>query len=142
MPVRSANAEWNGTLKAGKGTMSTESGAYQGSFSFGTRFGDEKGTNPDELLGAALAGCFSMALSLELEQAGAKPESVRTSAKVSVVQVEGGFAIKSIDLDTQVKASGIDQAKFQEVAHATKDGCPVSKALTGVEKKLSAKLLS
>jgi len=112
-------------------------------FSLGTRFEGVPGSNPEEVLGAALAGCFSMALSLGLEQAGMKPESIKTSAKVHLEKVPDGFQIKRIDLTNETKASGGDEAKFKTVADATKKGCPVSKALAGVpEITLEAKLVS
>jgi osmotically inducible protein OsmC len=137
-----ANASWNGTLKAGSGTMKAAHGP-EIPFTMGTRFEGQTGSNPEEVIGAALAGCFSMALSLGLEKAGATPKAVRTSAEVSLDQQDGGFAITAIALDTEVEADGIDDGPFQEVAQATKSACPVSKALGAVESiTLQAKLVS
>jgi osmotically inducible protein OsmC len=142
MAISKATAQWEGTLKAGKGTMKPAH-ASDVPFSAGTRFEGQAGSNPEEMIGAALAGCFSMALSLGLEQAGATPKSIRTSANVSIERGEGGFSITQIELTTEVEASGIDQNKFQEVANATKKGCPVSKALAAVPSiKLAASLRS
>ena len=141
MPVRNAEAVWEGNLKDGSGKMKFGSGAYEGSYSFASRFGDGKGTNPEELIGAAHAGCFSMALSLFLELAGFKAEHIRTTAKVHIDKVGDGFKITAIDLDTEARVPGIDEAKFQEQAEATKKDCPVSQALTGVDIRLKARLL-
>jgi osmotically inducible protein OsmC len=142
MPVRSAKAQWDGTLKEGKGTMSLGSGAFQGQYSFNSRFESGTGTNPEELIGAAHAGCFSMALTAALGRAGFTPKHVSTSAGVHLEQVEGGFGITAIDLTTEANVPGIDDAKFQEIAAATKTGCPVSKALAGVDIQLEAALQS
>jgi osmotically inducible protein OsmC len=142
MPVRKAEAIWEGTLKDGKGKMKFGSGAYEGAYSFASRFGDGAGTNPEELIGAAHAGCFSMALSLFLEIAGFKAEMIRTTAKVHIDKVGEGFKITVIDLETEARVPGIDEKKFLEQAEATKTGCPVSQALTGVEIRLKAKLLA
>ncbi len=131
MATSKATAQWDGTIKAGKGTMKPAHGSDV-PFSAGTRFEGQPGSNPEEMIGAALAGCFSMALSVGLEQAGATPKSIRTSANVTIDRDGGGFTIKAIELTTEVDASGIDQGKFQEVANATKKGCPVSKALAAV----------
>ena len=140
MAIRTAKATWNGTLKEGKGTMALGSGAFEGSFSFNTRMGDEPGTNPEELVGAALAGCFTMALNAGLEKEGFKVAGVKTDAKVHFGKDDSGFAITSIDLTTEAEVTDIDDARFQEIAAATKKGCPVSKALTGTEIILEAKL--
>ena len=142
MPVRSAKAQWDGTLKEGKGTMSLGSGAFQGAYSFNSRFESGTGTNPEELIGAAHAGCFSMALSAALGKAGFTPKRVSTSAGVHLEPVEGGFGITAIDLTTEANVPGIDNAKFQEIAEGAKKGCPVSKALAGTKINLSAKLVS
>lgn len=142
MPVRTAEAVWEGNLKEGKGKMKLGSGAYEGGYSFASRFADGTGTNPEELIGAAHAGCFSMAFSLFLENAGARPESVQTTAKVHIDKVGEGFKITAIDLETEVRAQGIDEKKFLEQAEAAKKGCPVSQALAGVEIRLKAKLLT
>ncbi len=131
MSISKASASWEGTLKAGKGTM-TPAHAPAIPFSLGTRFEGQPGSNPEEVVGAALAGCFSMALSLGLEKAGATPKSIQTSASVKLDKDGDGFSITSIELTTNVSASGIDDATFQTVAEGTKKACPVSKALAGV----------
>ena len=142
MPVRNAEAVWEGNLKDGKGIMKFGSGAYEGAYSFASRFGDGKGTNPEELIGAAHAGCFSMALSLFLENAGFRAERIRTTAKVHIDKVGEGFRITAIDLETEAKVPGIDEIEFLKQAEATKTGCPVSQALAGVEIRLKAALLT
>ena len=127
---RSASAEWNGNLSDGKGTISTESGVLDGSqYSFDTRFEDGKGTNPEELIGAAHAGCYSMALSHELAGAGHEAKSVKTRATVQLDKVEGGFAISAVHLDVDAHVPGIEQSKFDEIAEGAKQNCPVSKVL-------------
>ena len=131
MGISKATAQWEGTLKNGKGTMKPAH-ASDVTFTAGTRFEGQPGSNPEEMIGAALAGCFSMALSAGLERAGAQPKSIRTSADVTIEREPSGFTIKVIALTTEVEASGIDAQKFQEVATATKSGCPVSKALAAV----------
>ncbi len=140
MASSKATAQWEGTLKEGKGSMTPEH-ASAIDFSLGTRFEGKRGSNPEEVIGAALAGCFSMALTLSLEAAGAKPASVHTSAETTIEKDGDGFTIKGIKLTTEAKANGIDDAKFQEVAAATKKGCPVSKALAGTTITLEAKLV-
>jgi osmotically inducible protein OsmC len=142
MPVRKANAVWEGDLKGGKGTVALGSGAYQGSYSFGSRFEEAGGTNPEELIGAAHAGCFSMALSAGLGRAGFTPQRVATSAKVHLEKVGEGFKITRIELDNESSVPGIDEATFQEQARKAKEGCPVSQALGGVEITLNARLAS
>lgn len=141
MAIRTAKATWEGGLTDGKGTMALGSGAFEGSFSFNTRMGDEPGTNPEELIGAALAGCYTMALNATLEKEGNKPNSVRTEAKVHFGKDAEGFAITRIDLQTEADIDGIEDAKFQEIAQQVKKECPVSKALTGTEIVLDAKLI-
>ena len=141
MPVRKADAVWEGGVK-GKGKMKLGSGAYEGAYSFASRFEDGAGTNPEELIGAAHAGCFSMALSFMLEQAGFPAQSVQTAAKVHIDKVGDGFKITSIELETAAKVPGIDEKKFMEQAEAAKKGCPVSQALAGIDITLKAKLLS
>lgn len=127
---RHASAIWNGDLKSGKGRISSESGAIADqAYGFNTRFENERGTNPEELIAAAHAGCFSMALSHELASAGLNPTSVATKAKVTLDKVEGGFAITKVHLDVDAKVPGADQARFDEIAGAAKAGCPVSKVL-------------
>jgi osmotically inducible protein OsmC len=141
MPVRKANAVWNGDLFKGNGTMEFGSGAFKGNYSFGSRFEEAKGTNPEELIGAAHAGCFSMAFAATLAENGFKPEKVQTNASVNLNKVEGGFKIESIELDTEVRVPDIDDEKFQALAEDAKKNCPVSRALAGVEIKLNAKLV-
>jgi lipoyl-dependent peroxiredoxin len=141
MPVRKAEAEWKGTLREGKGEIKVESGTFQGQYSFGTRFENGKGTNPEELIGAAHAGCFSMALSAGLEKAGKPAKRVHTTAAVHLEKVGEGFGITKIDLTTEAEVPGIDAAGFQEQAKKAKEGCPVSKALAGVQISLTAKLV-
>jgi len=133
MPVRTATATWEGPLQTGTGTASAGSGAFSVRFSVGTRFGEEPGTNPEELIGAAYAGCYSMALSAILGRAGYTPERISTIARVRIQQVEGGFVIDRIELETEGKVPGIDEAKFREFAEQAKRGCPVGKALGGVD---------
>ncbi len=141
MPVRKAEAVWEGNLMKGKGTMKLGSGAFEGPFSFASRFESGAGTNPEELIGAAHAGCFSMAFSLFLEKAGFSPERIHTDAKVHIDKAGEGFKITVIELETEASVPGIDEKKFQELATATKNGCPVSVALAGAEIRLSARLL-
>ena len=142
MPVRQANATWMGTLQDGRGVMKMESGAYEGQYSFTSRFEEGTGTNPEELIAAAHAGCYSMALSGGLGRAGFPATSINTTAKVHIDRQEAGFRIVKIELETEATVPNIDEAKFQEVAEATKDGCPVSVALGAVpEITLTAKLV-
>ena len=133
MPVRKANAVWEGTLKQGRGTMRFGDGAFEGAYSAGSRFEEEPGTNPEELIGAAHAGCFSMALSLQLEQAGFRAERIATQANVHIERVGDGFRITSVRLVTEAAVPGIDRETFLAQAEAAKKGCPVSQALTGVD---------
>ncbi len=133
MAVRKADAIWSGSLGEGSGVMNMASGAYSGKYSVGSRFGEDAGTNPEELIAAAHAGCFSMALSAGLGRAGFEPERVSTSASVHINQVPGGFAIDKIELECEAVVPGIDEAQFQELATATKSGCPVSGALAAVK---------
>ncbi len=140
MPVRKAQAEWKGDLAGGSGTVRSESGALEGSYSFGSRFEEAEGTNPDELIGAALASCFAMALSHGLAEAGHDPESVRATADVHLEKVEGGFRIDRIRLGCRARVPGLDDALFQEQARDAKENCPVSQALTGTEITLDATL--
>lgn len=140
MPARIGTAVWEGTLKEGKGSMKLGSGAYEGPFSFKSRFEEGTGTNPEELIGAALAGCFSMALSANLEKAGHPAKHVSTRANVKLEMTDGGPKITTIELENESQVPDIDERAFQEQAEKTKTGCPVSKALTGTEIKLKAKL--
>jgi osmotically inducible protein OsmC len=127
---RNASAEWKGGLKDGKGTISTESGVLANTqYSFGTRFENGKGTNPEELIGAAHAGCFSMALSAQLGEAGMTADRIATTATVTLEKGEGGFAITAVHLVVKAKIPGADQAKFMTAANNAKAGCPVSKVL-------------
>ena len=142
MSVRSAQAEWKGDLAEGDGKFSVASGAFEGSYSFRTRMEDEPGTNPEELIGAAHASCFSMALAHALSEAGHTPDAIRTSAKVHFEPVEGGFAITRIVLETEGAVPGIDEDEFRRHAEGAKEGCPVSKALAATEIALEAKLAS
>jgi osmotically inducible protein OsmC len=141
MATRNGSAVWEGTLKAGKGTVKLGSGAFEGPYSFSSRFENGAGTNPEELIGAAEAGCFSMALSANLEKAGYPAKRIGTTAKVTIEAVGGGPKITSIELDCQGEVPGIDEAKFREQAEQTKKTCPVSVALAGTEIKLNANLL-
>ncbi len=138
MALRESTAVWNGNLVDGKGTMRLGSGAYEGEFTKASRFEDGPGTNPEELIGAAHAGCFSMFLSAILSDAGHVPTQIRTSAKV---HLGAGPKIKLIELYTEGEVPGIDQATFEEFAEKSKVGCPVSQALSAVEMKLVAKLV-
>jgi osmotically inducible protein OsmC len=138
MATRTASAVWDGTLKQGKGSMKLGSGAFEGAYSFSSRFEEGKGTNPEELIGAAEAGCYSMALSANLEKAGHPAKRISTAATVKLEMVGGGPKITSIDLKTDAEVPGIDQAKFQEIAEQTKKGCPVSVALSGTQINLNA----
>ncbi len=133
MAVRKADATWNGSLGDGSGVMNMASGAYSGAYSVGSRFGEDAGTNPEELIAAAHAGCYSMALSAGLGRAGFEPTRVSTSASVHINSVPGGFAIDKIELECEAVVPGIDEAQFQELANATKTGCPVSAALASVD---------
>ncbi|UYA60424.1 Peroxiredoxin OsmC [Pectobacterium sp. F1-1] len=127
---KKGQAHWEGDIKQGKGTVSTESGALQQQpYGFNTRFEGKPGTNPEELIGAAHAACFSMALSLMLGEAGHKPELIDTTADVSLDKVDGGFAITKIALHSKVKLPGIDDAAFDSIIQKAKAGCPVSKVL-------------
>jgi lipoyl-dependent peroxiredoxin len=138
MAVRASSAEWKGTLKEGAGTMKVGSGAYEGPYTYASRFETGPGTNPEELVGAAHAGCYSMFLAALLSNKGFVP-IVRTTA---TVHLEAGPTITLIELHTEAEVPGIDEATFQELAEAAKKGCPVSKALTGPEIKLNAKLVA
>ncbi len=142
MPVRKGQAEWQRNLKSGKGSMKLGSGAFEGPYSFSSRFEEGAGTNPEELIGAAHAGCFSMALANILDEAGHVPSRVTTTAKVHLEKGGGGFAITRIDLDTEGDVPGIDEKTFQEHAEKAKKNCPVSKALAAIDIGLTAKLVS
>jgi lipoyl-dependent peroxiredoxin len=143
MPKRTADARWEGSLQEGHGRMNMASGAYEGPYSFQSRFQEGDGTNPEELIAAAHAGCFSMALSAELGRAGHHAESVDTTATVHLDKVGEGFGITRIELDTHARVPGIEDDEFQRIAEAAKKGCPVSQALAAVENiELKAELVS
>jgi osmotically inducible protein OsmC len=142
MPVRKAEAVWEGGFRAGKGVMKLQSQAFQGPYSFPSRFEEGEGTNPEELVAAAHAGCFSMALAAALEREGFPPRRVSTEARVHLEMVEGRATITRIELLTEAEVPGISPEKFQEIAQAAKEGCPVSRALAGVKEiSLEARLL-
>ncbi len=137
---RTANAVWQGGLKDGKGTISTQSGILeQTQYSFGTRFEEGKGTNPEELIAAAHAGCFSMALSGQLGAAGMVPRSIETTAAVTLDKVGDGFEVTKVHLDVTVRIPGAEQAAFDTAAKNAKEGCPISKLLKA-EITMDAKL--
>jgi osmotically inducible protein OsmC len=141
MPARTANARWEGGLRDGKGNMRLGGGAFEGQYSFSSRFEEGVGTNPEELIAAAHAGCFSMAFSAGLEKAGFSPNSVETEAKVHLSPADGGgFRISRIDLVTNADVPNIEEDAFQQAAQAAKEGCPVSKALAAVEITVNATL--
>ena len=140
MITRHSDAEWLGDVMKDTGTVKLGSGAYNGPYSYKSRFESGTGTNPEELIAAAHAGCFSMALSHALAQAGFTPKRVHTTAKVHLEKVPDGFAIPRIDLDLDADVPGIDEATFREHAEKAKAGCPVSKVLAGAEITLNAKL--
>ena len=140
MAVRTSEAEWRGNLREGAGRVKLGSGAFEGSYSFPSRFEDGKGTNPEELLGAAHAGCYSMALSAGLSKAGHPPTRVHTVARVHLEKVGEGFGITRIELECEAEVPGIGAAAFQEQAEGAKKGCPVSKALAATEITLKAAL--
>ena len=129
MPARSSTAVWNGDIMSGNGTMKIGSGAWEGPYSFKSRFEDGKGTNPEELIAAAHAGCFSMALSGQLGNAGMTAESIRTTAAVTLEKTDAGFTVTLVHLDVTAKIPGADQAKFETAANNAKAGCPISRLL-------------
>jgi osmotically inducible protein OsmC len=141
MPNKKASAVWNGNLKEGSGTINSESGVLaEDAFSFASRFEEADQTNPEELIGAAHAGCYSMALSNELHSAGHDSKSVSTNADVSLEIVDGTPTITKIKLIAKADVPGLSDSEFQKIASATKDACPVSRALAGVEIELDASL--
>jgi osmotically inducible protein OsmC len=142
MPVRSADARWEGPLQSGKGSMRLAGGAYEGPYSFSSRFEEGSGTNPEELIAAAHAGCFSMAFAGGLGRAGHEPVSVQTTAKVQLDKREEGWRVTRIDLVTEAEVPGLDEATFQELAEAAKKGCPISVLLSSVKIGLDAKLIA
>ena len=141
MPIRKASAEWRGDLRSGKGTISTETGVIKNTpYNFTSRFESGSQTNPEEILGASHAACYSMALANGLATAGFKVNSVVTEDKVHIEKLESGFTITKIEVHTEASVDGIDDTAFQKFAEDTKKGCPVSKALASVDMILSAKL--
>jgi osmotically inducible protein OsmC len=142
MPVRSASAQWSGNLTAGEGKVALESGAFEGNYNFSSRFESGNGTNPEELIAAAHASCFSMALAHGLSSAGHAPNRIATKARVHIEKVEGGFVIPVIELETEGDVPGIDEETFRQQAETAKHGCPVSKALAGPEIRLTKMTLA
>jgi len=141
MPIRTASARWEGNLTEGSGTIKTGKGGYQGNYSFKSRFEEGEGTNPEELIGAAHAGCFSMAFSKGLADAGFTPTSVDTTAKVHLDKAEGGFGVTRIELEAVGNVPGIDPDTFQKIAEGAKENCPISRLLSpGAEISLTATL--
>ena len=141
MIKRQSSAVWKGDLKDGKGTVTVGDGVYTGRYSFSSRFEEGQGTNPEELIAAAHAACFSMALSADLSKAGYEVEEVRTEAVVSLDKVDGGFKIESSKLITHARVPGISMDEFAKFASAAKQNCPVSKALGAIDLQLEAHLL-
>jgi osmotically inducible protein OsmC len=141
MPTRNASATWEGGLKNGRGSFKGQTG-LGGQYNFSSRFENGSGSNPEELLAAAEAACYSMALSLGLEQNGTPPTRVETNAACTIEKVGDGFSITKMTLDVNAQVPNVDDATFQRIAKATKDGCPVSRALKGVDIQLNAKLSS
>jgi osmotically inducible protein OsmC len=142
MPERTAQAHWEGSVKEGSGRITVESGAVAADYSFGARFENEAGTNPEELLGAAHAGCFTMALALGLTEAGHPPAHIDTSAHVAIEKGSSGFHIPHIELRVAADVPGLDASAFGNLAKAAKENCPVSKALAGTDVTLDATLLT
>ncbi len=142
MPTRTANARWEGDLQQGIGTMALPSLGFEGPFTDASRFGDGDGTNPEELIGAALAGCFSMFLSALLSEEDHPPTAVNTTANVTIEKQEAGPSITSIELDTEAAVPGVDESTFHELVDQAKVNCPVSKALAGTDISVKATLRS
>jgi osmotically inducible protein OsmC len=142
MPTRKAHARWEGSLKQGKGAIDLGSGAFKGAYSFASRFEGGAGTNPEELLGAAHAGCFAMALSLVLGEAGFTPEYVDVTAEITLVPHGKGFKISRSQLKCEGRVPNIDRTVFMQHAETAKTSCPVSQALAGVEISLEATLVT
>lgn|SRR5690242_387617 len=140
--IRKASAVWNGSLKDGKGTISTDSGVLSSTpYSFATRFESVRGTNPEELIAAAHAGCFTMALSAELGKAGMTPESLETSAAVTLEKLEAGFTVTKVHLDVSARIPNADEAAFQKAAQSAEANCPISRLLKA-EITMTARLVS
>jgi len=140
MAVSVAEAEWRGPLTKGEGNMKLGSGAFTGRYSFASRFEDEQGTNPEELIAAAHAGCFSMALAARLERAGFTAKRIHTTARTHIDKSSDGFRITRIELDTEADVPGIEDTKFHDQAEATRRDCPVSRVLAGADIILNARL--
>ncbi len=140
MPKRTAEAEWNGDLKGGSGRMAFGGGAFEGQYGFSSRFEEGEGTNPEELIAAAHAGCFSMFLANVLSEAGHEPDTVTTTAKVSLDPDGNGFSITRSDLDCRVEVGGLEDSDLQKYADEAKAGCPVSRALGAIEIGMEARL--
>lgn len=141
MPIRTASARWQGNLTDGSGTIRTGQGGYEGNYSFKSRFEEGAGTNPEELVGAAHAGCFSMAFAKGLADAGHTPNAVETTARVHLGKTDAGVSVTRIDLDAVANVPGIDQAEFQKLAEAAKENCPISRLVApGAEITLAARL--
>jgi osmotically inducible protein OsmC len=140
MATRTGQAVWEGTLREGRGTVKLGSGGYEGPYSFRSRFEEGEGTNPEELIGAAHAGCFSMALAAQLTRAGLSPRRIRTTATIHLEKAGEGFKITRSELETRAQVDGVDQATFQQHAETAKKTCPVSVALGGVQIGLTARL--
>jgi len=142
MTIRNGSAEWRGNLQSGSGTVTVGDGIFEGAYSFGSRFGEEAGTNPEQLLAAAHAACFTMALANMLSSAGHVPESVHTNARVQLRNIDGAPTLTRIDLETEANVPGIDAQEFERFAGDAKAKCPVSRALAGIpEMGLTAKLV-
>ena len=141
MIIRHSEARWTGKVQSGTGTVKLGNGEFEGGYSFESRFQQGAGTNPEELIAAAHAGCFSMALAHALEEEGYDPEHVQTTAAVNIEKLDTGFAIPRIQLDTEAKVSKIDAQTFEKIAEQAKTECPVSKVLAGAEIRLRSKLM-
>jgi lipoyl-dependent peroxiredoxin len=141
MPIRTASAHWEGNLTEGSGTVRTGKGGLAGNYSFKSRFEEGEGTNPEELIAAAHAGCFSMAFSKALADAGYPPTSVDTTASVRLEKTDAGMTVTRIDLDTTGRVPGVDESEFQKLAEGAKENCPISRLLSpGAEIALKATL--
>jgi len=140
MPIRTADATWQGPLEKGNGTVRIGSGGIEAQYSFNSRFAEGPGTNPEELIGAAEAGCYSMALAGDLGKAGYEPQRINTTAGVHINKNDDGWAIPQIDLRTEVEISGISESQLREIAEQTKDNCPVSRLLATANITLEVKL--
>lgn len=143
MPTRKAEADWKGNLREGEGRLKVGSGAFEGPYSFKSRFEEgESATNPEELIGAAHAGCFTMAMTAAMSRDGITPTRIHTEAQVTLEKIGDAFSITKIDLNTEAEVPGIDDAALQNYAKGAKEGCPVSKALAGTEIHMTAKLVN